>query len=485
MPAFSRFCRIATAQPIMVRPWTRAGKIPDMIEPSSSGPLAGQAPRQVFTVSQLNREARAVLEGHFPLLWVEGEISNLARPASGHLYFSLKDEHAQVRCAMFRVRNLHLRFEPRNGMHVVARVRISMFEPRGEFQLIVEHMEEAGDGALRRAFEALKMRLQTEGLFATERKRPLPQVPRTVGVVTSPTGAAIRDVLTVLRRRCPAIQVIVYPVPVQGAGAAQKIAAAIQRAGMRGECDVLIVGRGGGSLEDLWAFNEEVVARAIHTSPIPVVSAVGHEIDFTIADFVSDVRAATPSAAAELVSPDSTEQMKRVARLEARLHRCTQAVLTRKRQTLAWMDKRLKHPGRRLQEMAQRVDELQARLLRAQQRWWRHAGTRLAALTARLAQHTPLHRVMRLSDRQQNLTRRLGAAMGHTHSERVQYLRTNVRALHAVSPLATLGRGYAILQREGGRVVRNPDDVSVGERVRARLAHGAIDVRVEEKISDD
>jgi exodeoxyribonuclease VII large subunit len=482
MPAFF-FSFSATVWPVMVFARPPTDKIPPMTAPALPTGASGQ-PRQVLSVSQLNREARAVLEGHFPLLWVEGEISNLARPGSGHLYFSLKDEHAQARCAMFRVRNLHLRFEPRNGMHVVARVRISMYEPRGEFQLIVEHMEEAGDGALRRAFDALKARLQTEGLFDAARKRPLPTMPGTVGVVTSPSGAAIRDVLTILRRRCPAVQVIVYPVAVQGAGAAQKIAAAIQRAGVRGECDVLIVGRGGGSLEDLWAFNEEVVARAIHASPIPVVSAVGHEIDFTIADFVADVRAATPSAAAELVSPDSAEQLKRLARLEARLTRCTHAVVVRKRQALTWMDKRLKHPGRRLQELAQRVDELQTRLIKGQQRWLRHTGARLTALTARLAQHTPLHRVVRLSDRRQDLTRRLGSAMVRLHDEKVQYLRANVRALHAVSPLATLGRGYAIVQREDGSVVRTPTEVAVGDRVRARLAQGALHVRIEEKETD-
>jgi len=454
-----------------------------MTAPIPSPGSTGQ-PRQVYSVSQLNREARAVLEGHFPLLWVEGEISNFARPGSGHLYFSLKDEHAQARCAMFRVRNLHLRFEPRNGMHVVARVRISMFEPRGEFQLIVEHMEEAGDGVLRRAFDALKARLQTEGLFDPARKRPLPAMPNTVGVITSPTGAAIRDVLTILRRRCPAIQVIVYPVPVQGAGAAQKIAAAIGRAGMRGECDVLIVGRGGGSLEDLWAFNEEVVARAVHASPIPVVSAVGHEIDFTIADFVADVRAATPSAAAELVSPDGAQQLKRLARLDARLTRCTQAVVARKRQMLVWVDKRLKHPGRKLQEMAQRVDELQSRLVKAEQRWLRHMGARLATVSARLSQHTPVHRLARLADRRRNLTHRLAAAMGRAHETRVQYLHANVRALHAISPLATLGRGYAIVQRTDGSVVRAPVEVAVGDRLRARLAQGALNVRVEEKDVD-
>src|SRR5512139_1087653 len=295
---------------------------------------AASFPREIYTISRLNREARALLEGHFPLMWIEGEISNLSRPASGHLYFSLKDPFAQVRCAMFRMRGMHLTFRPADGMHVLVRARLSLYEPRGDYQLIVEHMEEVGDGALRRAFEQLKQRLLAEGLFESGRKRALPALPRCIGVITSPTGAAIHDILTVLHRRFPAIPVIVYPVPVQGAGAAEQIATMIHRASERGDCDVLIVGRGGGSLEDLWPFNEEVVARAIYTSAIPVVSAVGHEIDFTIADFVADLRAPTPSAAAEMVSGVRAELQERIATACIRLNRSTSRLLADGRQRL-------------------------------------------------------------------------------------------------------------------------------------------------------
>ena len=442
-------------------------------------------PREVLTVAQLNREVRAVLEGNFPLLWVEGEISNLARPSSGHLYFSLKDEQAQARCAMFRQRNMHLRFDPENGMHVVARVRVTMYEPRGEFQLVVEHMEQAGDGALRRAFDQLKARLQAEGLFETARKRPVPKAPRCVGVVTSPSGAAIRDILTVLRRRSPDIQVIVYPVPVQGAGAGQKIAAAIRHAGERAECDVLIVGRGGGSLEDLWAFNEEVVARAIQASPLPVVSAVGHEIDFTIADFVADVRAPTPSAAAELVSPDTTERRQRLARLDARLYQCTLVALRRRKQALVGLERRLKHPGRRLQEIAQRLDELEQRLRHAHRTWMRHAMAQLATLMARLHRHTPEHRVERLAARQSALARRLGAAAVRLQERRREQLASTARALDTVSPLATLGRGYAIVGRADGGVLRDSRTIATGEKVVARLARGKLLCRVEERCDEN
>ncbi|MGA7800973.1 MAG: exodeoxyribonuclease VII large subunit, partial [Gammaproteobacteria bacterium] len=282
-------------------------------------PTVSLPQRDVYSVGRLNREVRAALEAGFALLWVEGELSNVARPASGHLYLTLKDAQAQVRCAMFRNRCQFLGFTPQNGMQVLVRARVSLYEPRGDFQLIIEHMEEAGDGALLRAFEALKQRLSKEGLFEEARKRPIPTLPRRVGVVTSPIGAAIRDILSVLRRRFPALPVLIYPVPVQGTDAAPQIAAAVRRASERADCDVLIVTRGGGSLEDLWAFNEELVARAIHDSAIPVVSGVGHEIDFTIADFVADRRAPTPSAAAELVSPDQAEWLAQLRALDARL----------------------------------------------------------------------------------------------------------------------------------------------------------------------
>ncbi|HHA18093.1 MAG TPA: exodeoxyribonuclease VII large subunit, partial [Methylophaga sp.] len=274
--------------------------------------LATRTVKDIYAVSRLVREARVALEGSFPLLWVEGEISNLAMPASGHIYFTLKDEAAQVRSAMFRNRNRQLRFKPENGMQVLLRVRVTLYEGRGEFQLVVEHMEEAGSGALQRAYEALKHRLGEEGLFDQEHKKPLPVLPEYIGVVSSPDGAAVHDILTVLKRRFPATNVILYPVAVQGADSITQIAKAIAEADQRGECDLLIVGRGGGSLEDLWSFNDERVARAIFDCRIPVISAVGHEVDFTIADFVADVRAPTPSAAAEIAVPDATEWLTKI-----------------------------------------------------------------------------------------------------------------------------------------------------------------------------
>ncbi len=297
----------------------------------------------IYTVSQLNRAVRDFLEQSFLPLWITGEISNFACPSSGHWYFSLKDAGASVRCAMFAGKNRGLGFKPENGMQIMLKARVSLYEGRGEFQLIAEQMEPAGDGLLQKKFEALKQKLNAEGLFAQEHKKPLPDFPKTIGVVTSPTGAAIRDIITVLNRRFPAIHIIIYPASVQGTQASSEITRAIEIANERNECDVLIVGRGGGSLEDLWPFNEENVARAIFTSRLPVVSAVGHEIDFTISDFVADVRAATPSAAAELVSPDQ----------QSLLH------------TLARFAERLRHPLQKLREQMQLLDDLEQRLIRA------------------------------------------------------------------------------------------------------------------------
>lgn len=444
-------------------------------------PNTHEVSRDIYTVSRLNREARAVLEGNFPLLWVEGEISNLARPRSGHIYFSLKDEFAQVRCAMFRMRAMHLGFSPKDGTQVLARVRVSLYEPRGDFQLIVDHMEEAGDGALRRAFEVLKQRLDKEGLFDESRKRPLPALPGCIGVVTSPTGAAIRDILTVLKRRFPAIPVVVYPVAVQGEGAAQEIADAIRLAGKRQECDVLIIGRGGGSLEDLWAFNEEVVARAIHDSPLPVVSAVGHEIDFTIADFVADVRAPTPSAAAELLSPDREAWLNRLQRFEARLLQRTGQQLRQRRQQVEWLGKRLKHPGRRLQENAQRLDEKELRLNQAWRNLSKHKHARVETLQARLERHRPTMRLKQLQQSHQELDRRLRQAMQLQLKQLQQQLTQQAHALETVSPLATLGRGYAIVTNaKTDKVLHNSNEVAVGEVIRARLHTGRLLCRVEE-----
>lgn len=437
--------------------------------------------RQVYSVAELNREARSLLEGGFPLLWVEGEISNLARPASGHVYFTLKDAQAQVRCAMFRMRGRLLDFQPKNGTAVLARARVSLYEARGEFQLIVEQMEEAGDGRLRRQFEVLKRRLAAEGLFDLARKRPLPPLPRRIGIITSPSGAAIRDILSVLKRRFPAIPVLIYPVPVQGSEAPPAIVAALQTAARRAECDLLILTRGGGSLEDLWAFNEEAVARAIADSPIPLVSAVGHEIDFTIADLAADLRAPTPSAAAELVVPDCGEWLTRLNRQTDRLSRALRQRLAGEQQRLTALARHLRHPGQRLRDQAQRLDELEQRLIRALRGTLARRTAQLAGLRAQLQTRSPVRRVAELEHRLTTLRGRLRQALRQGLSHEQQRLAGLGRALDAVSPLATLGRGYAIVQAEDGRVVRRATEVATGERIIARLAEGRLHCRVDAK----
>ncbi len=441
--------------------------------------------RTVYSVSRLNREVKALLEGSLPLLWVEGEISNLARPASGHIYFSLKDEAAQVRCAMFRSRRQLLRFMPENGQRVVLRVRATLYEARGDYQLVAEHMEEAGDGLLQRRFEELKARLQAEGLFDAERKRPLPSLPRAVGVVTSASGAALHDILTVLGRRFPALPVFIYPTQVQGEGAAAQIVAAIKTAAERGECDALIVGRGGGSLEDLQAFNEERVARAIATSPIPVVSAVGHEVDFSIADFVADARAATPSAAAELLSPPGGEWQARFAQLERRLAGAMGRRLERANERLGALSRRLRHPGRRLQERGQRLDELERRLRHALQSHLQRAEQRLQHQFQRLQRHTPAHRLEQLRERLKPLAPRLQRAMSQQLQGRGQRLAAASATLEAVSPLATLHRGYAIVSRvEDGELLREAHRAKPGDTIEARLGRGRLLCHVNEVIDE-
>lgn len=438
--------------------------------------------REVFSISRLNREARALVEGHFPLIWVEGELSNLARPSSGHLYFTLKDDQAQVRCAMFKLRNQLLAFKPDNGMQVLARARVSLYEGRGEFQLLIEHLEEAGDGVLRRAFEQLKQKLAAEGLFDAAHKKPLPSLPRHIGVITSPTGAALRDILSVLRRRFPALPVLVYPAPVQGQGAGEKIAAAIRLAAQRGDCDVLIVSRGGGSLEDLWAFNEEVVARAIHACAIPVISGVGHEIDFTIADFVADHRAATPSAAAELVSPDQNDWLAQLRAYQSRFAQQFGTRLARHHQHLGWLEQRLQQqaPQRRLAHQTQRLDELETRLKFVMQTRLRQQSARIAHSTAQLQRHAPAQRLAHLRTQAAQLTERLRAALRLQLAKHRGHLSGLARALDAVSPLATLSRGYALVTRADGSVVRRTEDVAVGERIDARLAAGVLICRVDD-----
>lgn len=438
-----------------------------------------QPAREVYSVSALNKAVRTTLEATFPLLWVEGEISNLARPASGHLYFSLKDSNAQVRCAMFRMRSRLMDFEPENGMQVLCRANIGLYEARGEYQLVIEHMEQSGDGALRRAFEALKNRLAEEGLFATEHKKQLPAFPRCVGVITSGTGAAVRDILHVLARRFPSLPVIVYPVMVQGEGAANDISKMIQLANARHECDVLIVARGGGSLEDLWAFNEEAVARAIFDSVIPTICGVGHEVDFSIADFVADVRAPTPSAAAEMVSPDRATLWAEITGIRNTLLRRMQHRLQIQNQHLFNLGKRLQHPGRRLQHIAQRMDDIEQRLQGNFRIKLQSLQQRLSTQQGRLLQNSPAHRVARYSLSQQSLSIRLQQAVQKRLGYRSQQLAGLARALDTVSPLATLGRGYSIVRNSEGALVRSNADVNAGDSIAVQLHKGQLSATVD------
>lgn len=455
-------------------------------------PRAGDTPQQqdthVFTVSELNRTVRDVLESALGVVWIEGELSNVARPASGHMYFSLKDADAQVRCAMFRNRNRLLEFEPEAGMLVRARARVSLYEARGEYQLVVEHLEPSGAGALARAFEELKRRLAAEGLFDAGHKRPLPRMPGRIGIVTSPTGAAVRDVLHVLARRFPGIPAIVYPVPVQGDRAAAEIARMLGVAGARGECDVLLLVRGGGSLEDLWPFNEETVARAIRACPVPVASGVGHEIDVTIADFAADHRAPTPSAAAEQVTPDAATLQRGVDALARRLLAAGRGILRRGGERHRGLARRLRHqhPERRLQQLQQRRDELALRLQRAGHRALEGHARRLANLHARLRRGAPGAPIARLRDRLDAARRRLRTAAAADLRARQARIDTIGRALDAVSPLATLGRGYALVRRgDDGRPVTRADAVARGDPLAIRLAHGSIAARVESSQTDE
>ena len=429
--------------------------------------------RDIYSVTRLNREVRAVVEGSFPLLWVQGEISNLARPASGHWYFSLKDAHSQVRCAMFRNRNRALRFGPENGAEVVIQAGPSLYEGRGEFQLIVEAMEPAGAGALQRAFEELKQKLLAEGLFEESRKRPLPAFPTTIGVVTSPTGAAIRDILHVLRRRHPLARVIIYPTAVQGTEAPGQNVQAITLAGVRRECDVLILARGGGSLEDLWAFNAESVARAITACPIPTLSGIGHEVDYTIADFVADRRAPTPSAAAEMVSPDAGELLQRLSQYDQKLSRHVQLLLRQSMALIAQLAHRLPDPARRLQMLMQRNDDLTLRLLHSTRRRISEQRVTLSGLRAELSRFNPAQAVRAQSDRNGWLTSRLNHSMRHCLERARAHLDQTARTLQALGPQATLDRGYAIVTNAAGNLVRNAVQLKPGDALSARFAHGS------------
>ncbi|SHE86784.1 Exodeoxyribonuclease VII large subunit [Microbulbifer donghaiensis] len=443
----------------------------------SSPPKPGSN-RSVLSVSDLNREVKHLLENSVPLLWVGGEISNFAAPSSGHWYFTLKDARAQVRCAMFRGRNRAVSFRPENGREVLIRARVSLYEGRGEFQLIVEHMEEAGFGALMRQLEQLKARLQAEGLFDPARKKPLPFLPTNIGIVTSPTGAAVRDMIQVLGRRYPAARIELWPVQVQGQGAAQQIAEAITKAGRHGRHDLLIVGRGGGSLEDLWPFNEEVVARALAACPIPTISAVGHETDTTIADLAADLRAPTPSAAAEIASANAAELLQTLATYRHRLIRAARLQLRHLRQQVQLTGNRLRHPKEQLLNRAQKLDHLEMRLLGAGRQQTQSRRSQLLAALRAFAHCHPERRLQesrkRLQLDRQNLVRAIQLLL----HKRADQLNHRAQLLHNVSPLAVLQRGYAIVRDGQGQVVKSTGELQVDQSVDVRLADGEFSARI-------
>ena len=447
----------------------------------TDAPATQPPERTVYTVSRLNREVRQMIERGMPMVWLEGELSNFSAPSSGHWYFSLKDREAQIRCAMFRTKNTGVAFTPKAGQHVLVRGRVTLYEARGDYQLIAEHMEEAGVGALKREFERLKNKLAEEGLFALERKRELPRFPRRIGVVTSPTGAAIRDILHILARRFPPAAVIVYPTAVQGAAAVPALVRAINLANDRAECDVLIVARGGGSLEDLWGFNDERVARAIYSCSIPVVSGVGHEVDVTIADFVADARAPTPSGAAELVVPDRHACLDALTRTSDRLlvamRRELRTIATRLDAACA----RLKqtHPGARLEQQAQRLDDLEQRLLRGIHASLQEDRNRVSEALTRLIHHSPERRVREFRLRHDTLAGRLCHAANAAVARAEHRLTLAARMLDTVSPLATLGRGFAIVTRAAdGALVTDVASLNAGDDIEARLARGRLRARV-------
>ena len=440
----------------------------------------------VFSVSELNSAVARLLEREFAWIWVEGEISNLATPASGHIYFTLKDTGAQVRCAMFRGRNRELKFRPENGSQVMVRCKVSLYEVRGDYQLIVDRMQEAGAGALQRQFEELKHRLAAEGLFDETVKQSLPEMPSCIGVITSRTGAAIRDVLSVIARRFPSVAVKLFPVPVQGAEAAPAICHALALAEQYGGCDVLLLVRGGGSLEDLWSFNEESVARAIYNCPIPVVSGVGHEVDITIADFVADHRAATPTAAAETVTPDQQSWMQTLDGYHTRLQQLIADKITRHDERLHWLRTRLmqQHPLTILQRIRQRLVDMDSRMkisidyrLRAAGDRIKHGHTRLLSRSPAMTIHQYRNRLERL---QQQAQYRISAAL-EQHRSRLQTLAST---LNAISPLQTLGRGYSITTGPDGRAITDADTVSRNELIETRLHRGQLLSRVEKIIKD-
>lgn len=435
-----------------------------------------QSNDRIFTVSSLNAEVRLLLENEMGIVWLVGELSNLSMPVSGHWYFTLKDSRAQVKCAMFRGNNRRVTFKPANGTQVLVKARLSLYEPRGDYQLIIESMQPEGDGRLQQQFEQLKMNLAAEGLFAQSLKKPLPEQPKRVGIITSKTGAALHDILNVLQRRDPSLPVVIYPTMVQGEGSAISIAQAIGRANSRQECDVLIVGRGGGSLEDLWAFNEEIVARTIAASQIPIISAVGHEVDVTIADFVADMRAPTPSAAAELVSRDNSHQTQKISQKTQQLTHSVRQYLSDRRHHLTQLQHRLErqHPQLRLNQQSQRLDDVSSRLERAMKNYIVQHRQHLNRNEHKLALHSPVQTLKQQANRLERVESRLHDAMDRRLLTARHQLAMAAEKLETVSPLATLRRGYSITRDSKGKVIRTTDQVNHGDTIITKVANGEI-----------
>ncbi|HCM04627.1 MAG TPA: exodeoxyribonuclease VII large subunit [Oceanospirillales bacterium] len=445
-----------------------------------------QTGNDVFTVSQLNQRAKQLLEITFSSIKVEGEISNLSRPSSGHWYFTLKDKGAQVRCAMFRSRTAQVKFQPKEGDQIVVRGKVSLYENRGDYQLIVDAMKPAGEGQLQQAFILLKQKLGAEGLFNPEYKQALPEAIKRIAVITSPTGAAIHDILTVLKRRFPAIEVNIYPVQVQGKEAAQQMIWSINQANLdacnakEGQAaDVVIIGRGGGSIEDLWSFNDEQLARTIFNSKLPIVSAVGHEVDFTIADFVADARAPTPSAAAEMLSPNREEYLSRLNALGSRLENSIQQQLQNKQWQLQGAQRGLQHPGDKLSQYAQTLDMLELRMQQSQKNKFNQLMQRLTRSQQKLQQQSPTNTLQKIETQLAYFQQRLNSAMKQLLANKSERLQQSALLLNAVSPLQTLGRGYAILQTDTEAVIRDSHDVKKGDLISARIGHGKLELTVE------
>lgn len=436
--------------------------------------------QEIYTVSRLNREVRFLVEGSFPLIWIEGEISNFTIPQSGHWYFSLKDHVSQVRCAMFKLQNKKINWTPKDGMHIFAKVRVSLYEGRGDFQLLVDYLEDAGIGKLQKEFEALKKRLGEKGLFDIAHKKKCPEIPRCIGVITSKTGAAIQDILHILKRRYPLAPIILYPTLVQGESAAPNIVSAIQLADRRKECDVLILARGGGTIEDLWPFNDETVAHAIFHCQIPIITGIGHEIDFTIADFVADLRAPTPSAAAECATPDSQTLQKQLQQKENQLIRLVRQKIEQKIDGLKWVNKHLQqlHPKRRLTELAQKLDYSELQLARLQHKYLNTYQTKMHELSTRLLHANPHIRIQNLQHQVQHKKIKL-EQIALAFLQFKQQILTNLSIkLDVLSPLSTLQRGFSITTKNQ-KIVHSIKQVKISEKVDIRLNDGRLKCTIE------